>query len=56
MRGNEIELFAEIRQRLMRIDSRNDAVNAEELGGTSEKGFVIGIEPETLVAKDPAEI
>ena len=56
MRSNEIELFAQIRQRLPRIDSRDDAANAEELGRTAEKRFVIRIEPETLVAKHPAEI
>ena len=48
MRSNEIELFAEIRQRRLCIDSRDDATNAEELGGPAEKRFVIGIEPETL--------
>ena len=48
MRSNEIELFAEIRQRRLRIDSRDDAANAEELGRPAEKRFVIGIEPETL--------
>ena len=48
MRGDEIELFAEIRQRRMRIDSRDDAANAEELGRPAEKRFVIGIEPENL--------
>ena len=56
MRSNEIELFAQIRQRLPRIDSRNDAANAEELGRPAEKRFVIRVEPETLVAKHPAEI
>ena len=56
MRSNEIELFAEVRQRLAGIDSRNDAANAEELGRPAEKRFVIRIEPETFVAKDPAEI
>ena len=45
MRSNEIELFAQIRQRLPRIDSRNDAANAEELGRPAEKRFVIRIEP-----------
>ncbi len=45
MRSNEIELFAEIRQRRLRIDSRDDAANAEELGRSAEKRFVIRIEP-----------
>jgi hypothetical protein len=45
MRSNEIELFAEIRQRRLRIDSRDNAPNAEELGRPAEKRFVVGIEP-----------
>ena len=45
MRSNEIELFAQIRQRHLRIDSRDDAANAEELGRPPEKRFVIGIQP-----------
>jgi len=56
MRSNQIELFTEIRQRFPRIDPRHDALNAEELGRTSEKRFVIGVEPENLVAKHLAEI
>jgi len=56
MRSNEVELFAEIRQRRLCIDSPDDATNAEELSRPSEKRFVIGIEPQTLVAEQPAEI
>ena len=41
---------------VLRIDSRDDAANAEELGRPAEKRFVIRIEPETFVAKHPAEI
>ena len=56
MRGDEIEFFVEIRQRRLCIDSSHDAINAEELGRTAEKRFVVGVEPETLVAKHLAEI
>ena len=56
MRSNEIELFAEIRQRLLRIDSRDDAANAEELGRPAEKRFVIGIQSQTFVAEQAAKI
>ena len=56
MRSNEIKLFSEILQGLLRIDSRDDAANAEELGRPAEKRFIIGVEPETLVAKHSAEI
>ena len=56
MRGNEIELLAELRQRFMRIDSRDDAAHAEELGRPTEKRFVIGIKPETSVAEETANV
>jgi hypothetical protein len=45
MRSNQIELFAEIRQGLLRIDSRDDPANTEELGHPAKERFVIWIEP-----------
>ena len=56
MRSNEIELFAEIRQRRLCIDSSDDAANAEKPGRPAEKRFVIWIEPQTFVAEQTAEI
>jgi len=56
MRGDEIELFSEIEQGLLGVDSRDDATNAEEFGGPAEERFVIGVEPETVVSKHPAQI
>ena len=56
MRGDEIECSVEIGQRRVRIDSPHDATNAEEFGRPAEKRLVIWVEPETVVAKDPAEI
>ena len=56
MRGDEIELFAQIWQRSLRIDSRDDAVNAKKIGRAAKERFVIGIEPETFVAEEPAEV
>ena len=56
MSGNEVELFAEIRQRRSCIDSRDDAANAKEPGGAAEERFVIGVEAETFVAEEPAEV
>src|SRR5262249_23080149 len=56
MRSNEIELFAEVRQGLLRIDSRDDAANAEELGRPAEKRLVIRVEPQTFVAEQTTEI
>jgi len=56
MRGDEIEFFTEIWQSFLGIDSRDHPTNAEELGGPAEERFVIGVEPETVVTKHPAEI
>src|SRR5262249_27787248 len=56
MRGDEIEFFAEIEQRFLGIDSRDDAANTEEFGRSPKERFVIGVEPETVVSKHPAEI
>jgi hypothetical protein len=56
VRSNEIELFAEIRQRRLRIDSRDDAANAEELGRSTKERFVVWIEPQTFVAEQTTEI
>ena len=56
MGSNEIEFFAEFRQGRLRIDSRDDATNAEEFGRPAEKRFVIGIEPQTFVAEQTAKI
>ena len=56
MSGNEVEFFSEIRQRRLCVNPRDDAANAEKLGRSTEKRFVIGIEPETFVAEEPAEI
>ena len=56
MRGNEIELFAEVRQRRLRIDSRDNAANAEEFGRAPEKRFVVWVEAESLVAEEPTEV
>ena len=56
MRSNEIELLAEIRQRRLCIDSRDDAANAEELGRSTKERFVVWIEPQTFVTEQTAKI
>lgn len=56
MRSNEIELLSEGWQRRPCIDASDDATNAEELSRPTEKWFVIGIESETLMAEQTAEI
>jgi len=56
MRGDEIEFFAEIGQKRLRIDSSHDATNAKKFCRPAEERFVIGVEPEAVVAKHPAEI
>jgi len=52
MRSNEIELFAEIRQSRLRIDSRDDAANAEELGRPRKKGSSSGSSPKPSCRTD----
>ena len=56
VRRDEVEFFAEIRQRCAWIDSRDDPVNGKELGRAAKKRLVVGIEPETSVAQEPTEV
>ena len=56
MRGDEIKFFAEIRQRRLWINSRDDAANAEELSCAAEKRFIVGVEPYSFVAEKPTEV
>lgn len=56
MRSNEIELLSEGRQRRLCVDACDNATNAEKLSRPAEKRFVIGIESETLMAEQTAEI
>ncbi len=54
--GDEIKLLSKIRQRCLRMDSRNDTAHAEELGGAAKEGFVARIEPESFVTEKPTEV
>ena len=54
--GNEVEFFAEIRQRRLRADPSYDAINAEKIGCAAEERFVIRIESETFVSEQLAEV
>ena len=56
MRGDEVELSAEIRQRSLRIDPGNDTTDAKELGRTAKKRFVIRIEPDAFMPEQLAEV
>ena len=56
MPGDEVEFFAQIRQRGLRADSSYDAINAEKIGRAAEERLVIGIESETFVSEQLAEI
>ena len=56
MSGDKIEFLAEIGQRCLWVDSRDDAANMEELSCTAEKRFVVGVEAESLVAEEAAEV
>ena len=56
MSGNQVEFFAQIRQRRLCIDSRDDAANAKKIGRAAEERFVVRIEPQAFVAEHPAEV
>ena len=47
---------AEIRQWRVRADSRYDPIYTEKFGRAAEERFVIGIEAESFVSEQPAEI
>jgi len=54
--GDEIESFFQIRERGLRGDPRNDAVNAEKLCRAAPKCVVVRVQAESFVAKETAEI
>ena len=54
--GDEIESFFQIRERGLRGDPRNDAVNAEKLCRAAPKCVVVRVEAESFVAKELAEV
>ena len=54
--ANEIEFFSEIRQRRLCIDSLDETINPEQLRCSAEERLVIGIESETLVSEQLAEV
>ena len=56
MPGNEIKLFAEIRQRCLCADSSYNAIYAEKIGRAAEERVVIGIKSEAFVPEQAAEI
>ena len=56
MRSNEVEFFAEVRQRGLCIDARDDAADAKQLSRAAEERFVIGVQSETFVAEESAEV
>ena len=56
MRGNQVEFFAQVRQRRLCVDSRYDAVNAEKFGCAAEERLVIRIESEAFVPEQPADV
>ena len=54
--SHQIKLLSKIRQRCLEMDPRDDAANIEELSYAAEERFIVGIEPESFVAEEPAEI
>ena len=51
MRGNQVESFAQVRQRRLCLDSCYDAVNAEKFGRAAEERIVIGIETDSFMTE-----
>ena len=56
MTSDQIEFFPEIGQRRLRIDSRDDAANPEELRRAAPKCVVVRVQAESFVAKETAEV
>ena len=56
MTSDEIEFFSEIGQGRLRIDSRNDSANPEELCRAAPKCVVVRIQADSFVPKEPAQI
>ena len=56
MSGDKIEFLAEIGQRCLWVDSRDDAANVKELGCAAEERFLVRVEAESLVTEEPAEV
>ncbi len=54
--GHEIKFLSKIRQRCLRMDSRNNTAHAEELGGAAKEGFVARVEPESFVAEEATQV
>jgi hypothetical protein len=56
VRRNEIELFAKLRQRKARLNSRDDARNIEVLYHRPKEWIIPCIESDAAVAEEPADI
>ena len=56
MTSDEIEFFSEIGQRCLRMDSRDDSANPEQLRRAAEKQLFIYVQAESFVAKEAADV
>ena len=56
MRRDEIEFFSEIGQRDSRMNPRDHAADIEQFGSASEERLLVGIEAESFVAEEPADV
>ena len=54
--GHEIEFLSKIRQRCLGMNPRDHASNIEELSCAAKERFIVGVESESFVAEEPAEI
>ena len=56
MAGDEVEFSSQIGQRRLRMNSRDNATNAEKLGRSLEERVLVRIDSEAFVAEEPAEV
>lgn len=56
MGRDEIEFFSKVGQRNLRINPRDHAADIEKFGSASEEGLLVGIEAETFVTEESADV
>jgi len=56
MAGDEVEFSSQIGQRRLRMDSRDDPVNAKKLRCSLKERIFVGVQAESFVAEETAEV
>ena len=54
--SDEIEFFSKVWQRGLRIDSRDHAMDTEELSCAAKERVVVGVKTKSFVTEEPAEV